>query len=42
VTFGGCEGAALPSASDFGCSVISASDGTFMNVPGVTCSVTIP
>jgi cysteine-rich repeat protein len=40
--FRGCQGAALPSPADYQCIVISAVDGTFTEVPGVTCSVTIP
>src|SRR5262245_8210181 len=41
-TFTGCEGAGLPSAADYGCTVISASDSNFQDVFGVTCTVTIP
>lgn len=42
VSFRGCAGATLPSPSDFGCTVVSAGDGSFNSVEGVTCSVTIP
>ena len=42
VNFLGCAGAAPPSASDYRCIVIDASDENFTNVSGVTCSVTIP
>jgi cysteine-rich repeat protein len=41
-TFRGCAGGTLPGAGDYRCIVLSASDGTFMAVSGVTCSVTIP
>jgi len=42
VNFLGCTGQPLPSAGDYRCIVIDASDGDFNNVTGVTCTVSIP
>jgi len=42
VNFLGCAEAPLPSASDYRCIVIDASDENFQSVSGVTCTVTIP
>jgi cysteine-rich repeat protein len=42
VNFLGCAGAPLPSATDYRCIVIDASDENFQTVAGVTCSVTVP
>ena len=42
VNFLGCTGQPAPSASDYRCIVIDASDSGFNNVTGVTCAVSIP
>jgi cysteine-rich repeat protein len=39
VNFLGCTGQPVPSASDYRCIVIDASDASFNNVAGVTCAV---
>ncbi len=37
----GCSGSNPPVAGDYRCIVIDAADGNFVNVPGVTCSVSV-
>ena len=42
LNFLGCTGQPVPSAADYHCIVIDASDGSFNNVTGVTCTVSTP
>jgi cysteine-rich repeat protein len=42
IDFLGCAGQPVPPASAYGCTVIDASDGSFQNVAGVTCTVSGP
>jgi len=42
VTFQDCQGATAPTPADFTCTVTQASDTSFTDITGVTCSVSAP